>query len=124
MGLAGTADMREVVARAGAGDPAAALALDVFVHRARAGVAAMAAALGGVDGLVFTGGIGEHAPVVRRMIVDGLGFLGARVDEAANRSDQGDALVSPPGSEVGVAVVEAREDLEIAREVRRLLEGP
>ena len=63
LGLAGTADMREVLARADAGTRA--LALDVYVHRLRAGIAAMAAALGGLDVLVFTGGVGEHAPQIR-----------------------------------------------------------
>ena len=124
VGLAGTADMREVVERAAAGEADAGLALDVFVHRARAGVAAMAAALDGVDGVVLTGGIAEHAPVVRRRIVEGLGFLGLRLDLTANEDAAGDAILSAPGSPAGVVVVEAREDLQIAREVRRLLAGP
>ena len=62
LGLAGTADMREVLARAQEGEHAATLALDVYVHRLRAGIAAMAVALDGLDALVFTGGVGEHAP--------------------------------------------------------------
>src|SRR5512135_16253 len=65
LGLAGTADMREVIDRALAGDEVAALALDVYLHRLAAGIAAMAASLQGVDVLAFTGGVGERAPVVR-----------------------------------------------------------
>jgi hypothetical protein len=74
LGLAGTADMREVVAAAEDGDGDARLALDVYLHRLRAGVGAMAATLGGLDALVFTGGVGENAPTVRRLAVKGLGF--------------------------------------------------
>ncbi|MFL5909353.1 MAG: acetate/propionate family kinase [Gaiellaceae bacterium] len=99
LGLAGTADMREVVSRAADGDAAARLAFDVYVHRLRAGIAAMVAAMNGVDALVFTGGVGEHSPEVRDAALEGLSFLGA----------------------VEVLVLEAREDLEIARQVRAVL---
>jgi acetate kinase len=98
LGLAGTADMREVLQRS---DSDTVLALDVYVHRLRAGIASMAAALGGLDVLVFTGGVGENSERVRELACDGLGFLG----------------VSPSS----VLVIPAREDLEIARQVRALL---
>ena len=75
-GLAGTGDMREVLARAVAGDARAVLGRDVYLHRLRASVAAMAAAMGGLDVLAFTGGVGEHSPEVRSRAVGGLGFLG------------------------------------------------
>src|SRR5205823_4795789 len=80
LGLAGSADMREVLAAAGA---AADAAVAVYLHRLRAGIAAMAAALGGLDGLVFTGGVGEHAAPIRAGAAEGLGFLGIAVDPAA-----------------------------------------
>ena len=80
VGLAGTADMRGVLARAASGDADATLALDVYVHRVRAGIAAMTASMGGVDAVAFTGGVGEHAPEVRRRAVDGLGFLGVALE--------------------------------------------
>jgi acetate kinase len=117
LGLAGTADMREVLAR---GDADAALALDVYTHRLRAGIASMAAALGGIDALVFTGGVGEHAPEVRRHAADGLAFLGVSIDEERNERAQGDCDISAQGSAVDALVIAAREDLEIARQVRAL----
>jgi acetate kinase len=121
LGLAGTADMRQVVVAAEAGDGDARLALDVYVHRLRAGVGAMAASLGGLDALVFTGGVGEHAPAVRRLGVEGLGFLGLRLDPDRNRLLEGDGEIGADGAATRLLVVAAREDLQIAREVRQLL---
>ena len=121
LALAGTADMREVLARADAGDDEARVALGVYLHRLRAGVAAMVAALGGLDALVFTGGVGERSAPVRAAAADGLGFLGVALDAARNDAPDGDADVSPDGAAVRTLVVPAREDLEIARQVRALL---
>jgi acetate kinase len=120
LGLTGSTDMKSVVERAGRDDPAAALGLDVYIHRLRAGIAAMAASLGGLDVLVFTGGVGERAPVIRARAADGLGFLGVRVDAAANRRDP-DADIAAPDARVRTLVLHAREDLEIAHQVRRAL---
>jgi acetate kinase len=119
-GLAGDADMQAVLSRA---DAEARLALDVYVHRLRAAIAAMAAAMDGVDTVVFTGGVGEHAPAIRARVAAGLGFLGVALDADANARASEDADVSAPGAAVRTLVVTAREDLEVAREVRRLL-GP
>ncbi len=116
-GLSGTGDMREVLAAAARGEPAATLALDVYLHRLRAGIAAMAAALGGLEALVFTGGVGERAPEVRAGAAEGLGFLGVAVD--AERNAAGAEEIGSGGARV--LVVEAREDLEIARGVRAAL---
>jgi acetate kinase len=118
VGLAGTPDMREVIAR---GDPAAELALGVYVHRLRAGIGAMAAALGGLDALVFTGGVGEHSARVRELACEGLSYLGVAIDAERNAAVDDDADVRPDGSPVAVLVVRAREDLEIAREARGAL---
>ncbi len=120
LGLAGSADMRTVLARADGGDPHARLALDVYLHRLRAGVAAMAAAMAGLDALVFTGGVGEHAPAVRAGAAAGLGFLGVKLDAARNGTARTDGELSAPGAAVRTLVVQAREDLEIARQVRAL----
>ncbi len=120
LGLAGTSDMRSIVERSGAGDPAAGLALDVYVHRLRAGIAAMAAALGGLDLLVFTGGVGENSPVIRTRACAGLGFLGLDIDPGRNAA-RPDTEIGVPGNPVRIVVVTAREDLEIAREVRQVL---
>jgi acetate kinase len=121
LALAGTADMREVLARAGDGDDEARIALGVYLHRLRAGIAAMAAALGGLDALVFTGGVGERSAPVRAAAADGLGFLGVVVDPVRNDAPAGDADVSAGGAAVRTLVVPAREDVEIARQVRALL---
>jgi acetate kinase len=121
LGLAGSADMAEIVARAERGDADAGLALDVYLHRLRAGIAAMTAALGGVDALAFTGGVGEHAPAVRAGAARGLGFLGVALEDAANRAGAGDREIGASGARVRSFVITAREDLEIADQVRRVL---
>jgi acetate kinase len=121
LALAGTKDMREVLRRAAAGDADAGLAMDVYLHRLAASVAAMTAALGGFDVLVVTGGVGEAAPDVRRLLAERLGYLGVTIDPAANESVDGDTEITGPGSSVRVLVVHAREDLEIARGTREAL---
>jgi acetate kinase len=102
LGLAGTADMRALLAR---DDADARLAVDVYVHRLRSGIGAMAATLGGLDALVFTGGVGENSERIRDLACEGMGHLG----------------IGAPDSGVRVLVVRAREDLEIARQARELL---
>lgn len=121
LGLSGSADMREVLRRAAGDDPAARLALDVYIHRLRAGIAAMAAALGGLDVLVFTGGVGERSAPVRASAAEGLRFLGLALDAEANAGAEPDTDVSAPGATVRTAVIRAREDLEIAGQTRAAL---
>lgn len=119
LGLAGTADMRQVLAGAAAGQPEATLARDVYVHRLAAGIAAMRASLDRLDGLVFTGGVGENAPEIRARAVAGLGHLGLRVDPDANEAGAGDREIGLAGDQASrILVVSSREDLEIARQVR------
>ena len=122
--LGGTADMQRLSASALAGEPEAEAALAVYVHRLRALVAAMAAALGGLDALTFTGGVGENAALVRQRAAAGLGFLGVTVDQEPNNRGSGDRDIAEPGARVRVLVIAAREDLEIARAVRGLLARP
>ena len=145
LGLAGSADMREVLARAATHDGAipkgnptaeggttagaaselterAQLALDVYIHRLRAGIAAMAAALGGLDALTFTGGVGEHSAAIRERAAAGLGFLGVQLDRERNDAADGDAEIGATGAGARTLVIAAREDLEIARQVTALLE--
>ena len=126
LGLAGSADMAAVVDARRRGEPAARLALDVYVHRLRAAIAAMVASLGGLDALAFTGGVGENAAMIRADAAAGLGFLGIALDAQRNDEAVGDAAdpeadVTAAGSSVRVLVVAAREDLEIARGVRARL---
>jgi acetate kinase len=122
-GLAGTGDMRDVLAAEAQGDEPAALAMGVYVHRLAALTGSMMAAIGGLDVLVFTGGVGEHAPEVRRRAVEAFAFLGAGLDEEANGDAHPDCEVSAAGSRVRTLVVTAREDLEIARGVEAVLAG-
>ena len=121
LGLAGTADMRAVVERANKADSTARLALDVYVHRLRCGIAAMAAALGGIDVLAFTGGVGERSAVVRALAVDGLGFLGLAIEPSHNETAIADTDISAANAAARTVVVTAREDLEIARQTRSVL---
>jgi acetate kinase len=123
-GLAGlsrlpSGDMREVLRAADAGDEPARLAFDVYAHRLRREISAMAAAMNGLDVLVFTGGVGEHSPRVRAAAADGLEFLGVSLDPAQD-SVSADADISGSGP-VRVLVVTAREDIEIARQARAVL---
>jgi acetate kinase len=121
--LAGTGDMRQVLDDADRGKPDATLAIDVYTHRLRAAIAAMAAALGGIDALAFTGGVGERAAPIRELVAGELGFLGIDVDAGANRDAVPDADISAPGAGVRTLVIAAREDLQIAAGVREVLAG-
>jgi acetate kinase len=125
-GLAGTGDMREVLSRAAVADERAVLGRDVYLHRLRASIAAMAAAMDGLDVLVFTGGVGENSPEIRSRAAAGLGFLGVTVDDARNTLDKSarggeDWEITAAGARVRTFVVAAREDKQIAQEVRSLL---
>jgi acetate kinase len=116
-GLTGANDMREVERRAAAGDGPAREALEVYCYRARKYVGAYAAALGRVDALVFTAGIGEHSQVVRAGVCQGLERLGVRLDRARNGApSHGPRTVSGDDSEVAVLVVPTNEELEIAEQ--------
>jgi acetate kinase len=124
LALAGTADMRDVVAR---DDPDARLALDVYLHRLAGGIATMTVALGGLDTVVFTGGVGERAPAVRAGAAARLAHLGVAVEEQRNTRAQltgpgeADADITAAGAPVRVLVVRSREDLEIAAGVGQAL---
>lgn len=119
LGVSGvSADMKTLLERRGR-DEGAALAVAMFVYQARKQVGALAAALGGLDTLVFTGGIGERAAPVRAEICDGLGHLGVHLDPARNAAHRSPA--SMPGGGGQVRIVTTREDLMIARHTRGVL---
>ncbi|MBV8593271.1 MAG: acetate/propionate family kinase [Caulobacteraceae bacterium] len=121
-GLAGVSgvsgDMRALLA---SDDPAAAEAVELFVHVAAKATAGMAAALGGLDGIVFTGGIGEHSAEIRRRIADRLAWLGLELDEAANRRG-GEGPIGARASRVAAWVVPTDEERVIADQTRAALE--
>jgi acetate kinase len=117
----GSGDMRDVLTRIEQGDARAKLAFDIFVHRVRSGVAAMAASAGGIDVLAFTGGIGEHAAPVREAVCAGLHFLGVRMGEQNSHVKDKDIPIHAPDSAAQVFVVRAQEEWQIAGECLRLL---
>lgn len=121
LGLTGSDDMREVLARAADGDQGAQLGLGIYLHRLRSGIGAMTASLGGIDVLVFTGGVGENSAEVRLRAANSLDHLGVAVDDRRNSAPVGDADVSSEEAAVRTLVIPAREDLEIARQVRGAL---
>jgi acetate kinase len=122
LGLSGTSgDLRQVISAADAGDEDARNAYEVYVYRIQTNVAAMVAAIEGLDALVFTGGAGEASSRLRRDTCDRLGYLDIRLDEPRNTAVDGDGFASPVDADPAVLVVEAREDIEIARHVRALL---
>ena len=103
-------------------EPAAALALEVFVRRVAAAVAAMTTSLGGLDALAFTGGVGEHSSFVRAAVCERVAHLGVELDHGRERRAVTDAEIAADGSAVRVLVVSAREDVVAARAARRLLD--
>jgi acetate kinase len=113
-----SSDMRDLLAHE-ANDARAAEAVALFCYQARKWVGAFAAALGGLDTLVFAGGIGENAPIVRARICEGLGFLGIALSES--RNSESAAVISTDESRVAVRVIRTDEDLMIARSVRSVL---
>jgi acetate kinase len=119
LGVSGTTgDMQDLLARRSA-DPRAAEAVDLFCYQARKWIGAFAAALGGLETLVFAGGIGENAPAVRAQICDDLGFLGLSLDSDRNR--RSDAVISRPGSRVTARTIRTDEELMVVRIVQRIL---
>jgi acetate kinase len=119
LGVSGiSSDMRTLLSSS---DPAARLAIDLFVYRIRRELGSLAAALGGVDAIVFTGGIGEHAPAIRERVCRDAAWLGVEPDAAANA--HGGPRISAPASRVSAWVVPTDEELMIARHTLRVLES-
>ena len=123
-GLCGASDLRDVLEREASADERAALAVDVYVHRIRKYVGAYTAVLGRVDGLVFTAGVGENSPDVRERVCDGLEGLGIRIDPARNRAQAaGSRTIHAEGGAVAILVVPTTEELEIADQTLRCVQG-
>ena len=125
LGISGVSgDMRQVISAMKDGNPRAKLAFDIFVHRLQAGIGSMIAALGGIDALVFTAGIGENSPEVREVACASFGFLGLTLDSLKNDCAQPDQDISASRSTVRVFVLRAQEDWAIAMECRRIAFPP
>jgi acetate kinase len=121
-GLAGRSDMRDILAGVEAGEEAATLAFDVYVHRLRGYAGAYIAQLGGVDVISFTAGVGENAARVRAAAMATLGFAGVEIDAARNEArERGIRRISTDASAVTVLVVPTNEELQIARQTAELL---
>ncbi|MCP4578311.1 MAG: acetate kinase, partial [Deltaproteobacteria bacterium] len=121
-GLCGTNDMREVLEKRKDNDERAKIALDVYTYRIKKYIGAYFAVLGGLDSLIFTGGIGENAPVVRELCCRGLERLGIEIDAEKNSSSgAGVREISVDHSEVKVLVVPTNEELKIAQETERVI---
>jgi acetate kinase len=125
-GVSGVAggDVRDVEEKAGSGDARAQLAIDLFCYEIRKTIGAYAAAMGGIDVLTFTGGIGENSATVRALATKDLAFLGIRVDPVANLSWEGDRLISYDEAAVKVAVLATNEEIIVGRETAQLLSEP
>jgi acetate kinase len=121
LGVSGiSSDMRELLAAART-SPDAQLAIDMYVHRIKQTIGAMSATLGGMDCLVFTAGVGEHAPEIRARVCENMDFLGIELDRNSNANCKPDVDITSSRSRARVLVVATREDLTIVREARRLL---
>jgi acetate kinase len=121
LGLSGvSSDMRQVLSEL-PHNPDARLAVDVYVHRIRQTVGAMAATLGGIDALVFTAGVGEHAAEIRERVCENMNYLGLELDRTANETCKPDADVAMPESAARILVIATREDMTIMRETRQLV---
>ena len=121
LGISGiSGDMRQIVASMKGGDLRAKLAFEMFVHHLQSGIGSMVAALGGIDSLVFTAGIGEYSPEVRGAACAKFGFLGLKIDSARNAQSCADQEISLPDSTVRVLIIRAQEDWAIARECWKL----
>ena len=121
LGISGvSSDLRKILSEL-PHNPDARLAVDVYVHRIVKTIGAMAASLGGVDALVFTAGVGENAPQVRKLICEKLQHLGLTLDRTANETCELDADIATAHSSGRILVIGTREDLTIMRETRRLI---
>jgi acetate kinase len=123
LGISGkTNDMREIIELAESGDKKARLAVKMYNYRLKKYIGAYAAILEGVDYIIFTAGVGENQPPVRKGCLAGLEFMGVRLDEAKNEKIYGqEAIISTPDSKVTVAVVPTDEELMMAEDTTRIV---
>ncbi|MBQ9756357.1 MAG: acetate kinase [Clostridia bacterium] len=125
LGVSGvSSDLRDLTAAANNGDKRCKLALEMLAYRVKKYVGSYIAVLGGVDAIVFTGGIGEHAPLIRGLVMEGMEFCGAEFDEKKNQEySSGIGFLNKDGSKVKIIVLPTNEELSIARETKDLTQG-
>ena len=122
LGISGiSGDMRDILAAMKRGHSRAKLAFDIYVHRLQAGIGAMVAVLGGIDALIFSGGVGENSAEVREAACKQLAFLGLKLDDAANRQRTSDRDIAARDSRVRALIIRAQEDWAIAKECWRVM---
>jgi acetate kinase len=122
LGVSGvSSDMREIDAAVGEGNERAELSLKMYAYKIKKYIGAYAASLGGLDILIFTGGVGENQISIRKAACEGLEFMGIKIDETANQTRGEEAIISPPESKVKIAVIPTDEELMIARDTLNLL---
>ena len=115
-----SSDMRDVEDEAEAGNEQAQTALDIFYNRVQKYIGQYFALLNGADAIVFTAGIGENSPETRQIIIDGINWFGAEIDEEANKVRGKERIISTPDSKVKVLLIPTDEEIVIARDVERL----
>lgn len=120
-GLCGFSDMREIEAHYIAGDERVKTAVNVYVHQMIKHIGSFAAVLGGLDALIFTAGIGENSPFIRKLVCNKLGYLGLKLDEKANHVKAVQAEISTPDSWVKALVIPTNEELMIAKDTYQLI---
>ena len=124
-GVCGISDMRDVLQREAAGDPRAQLALDLYTYRIRKYIGAYMAALGDVDAIVFTAGVGENSPDIRERVCEGLEPLGVQLDDTRNRTTAKNArAIHRENAPIAVLVIPTNEELEIAEQTLRCIQTP
>lgn len=122
-GMTGISDMRQVIEEYTRGNESAKLAIDLYVYRIKKYIGAYYAVLPKLDALVFSGGVGENSPLVRKLVCRGLEKLGIIIDERINQKEQLPLCISRRDSEVKVLVIRTDEELEMVRQLRRALKG-
>lgn len=125
LGLSGiSSDMRQVTAAAEKGEPAAKQALEVYTYRLAYFISALLPSLGGLDALIFSGGVGENSSLIRQQTCHRLSYLGVSIDETSNPRLTANRILSAPGAKPVIAVIHTRENYQIALECRKLVKTP
>ena len=118
-----SADLRQLWPAAEQGHVRAKLAIAMYVQRIRGAIGSLAASLGGLDALVFTAGVGENSWLLRKLVCERFDFLGLHVDDEVNVRAEPDVDIAVPDARARILVIKSREDLEMLRQVRELIEG-